>query len=106
MAFSAPGFHTHRRYISMGHGHRVGKRILYSATRLVITKKDDGTSATNWPKFAGVVSAAALSNAYYPQRDRGPLNTTYSVLSSFGTSVLNNEIHEFIGDAAKIIHRR
>ena len=82
------------------------KRIIYSATRLVITRKDDGTSATNWPKFAGVVTAAALSNAYYPQRDRGPLNTTYSVISSFGTSILNNEIHEFIGDAVKIVRHK
>jgi hypothetical protein len=102
----AAAFHDDPRYYIMGDGHKVTKRLIYSATRLVITKKDDGSSAINWPKFAGVVSAAALSNAYYPQRDRGPLNTTYSILSSFGTSVLNNEIHEFIGDAARIVHRR
>jgi len=102
----AAAFHDDPRYYVMGDGHPVTKRLVYSATRLVITKKDDGTPAPNWPKFAGVVTAAALSNAYYPQRDRGPLNTTYSVLSSFGTSVLNNEIHEFIGDAVKIFHRK
>jgi len=102
----AAAFHDDPRYYVMGDGHNVTKRLVYSATRLVITKKDDGTPAPNWPKFAGVVSAAALSNAYYPQRDRGPLNTTYSVLNSFATSVLNNEIHEFIGDAAKIFHHK
>jgi hypothetical protein len=102
----AAAFHDDPRYYVMGDGHGFAKRAIYSATRLVITKKDDGSSAANWPKFAGVVSAAALSNAYYPQRDRGPLNTTYSVISSFGTSILNNEIHEFIGDAAKILHRK
>jgi hypothetical protein len=100
----AAAFHDDPRYYVMGDGNSMKKRAIYSATRLVITKKDDGTSATNWSKFAGVVSAAALSNAYYPQRDRGPLNTTYSVLSSFGTSILNNEVHEFIGDAAKLLH--
>ena len=102
----AAAFHDDPRYYVMGDGHSATKRLIYSATRLVITKKDDGTPATNWPKFAGVVSAAALSNAYYPQRDRGPLNTTYSVISSFGTSILNNEIHEFIGDALKIFHHK
>jgi hypothetical protein len=102
----AAAFHDDPRYYIMGDGHSVAKRAVYSATRLVITRKDDGSAAANWPKFAGIVSAAALSNAYYPQRDRGPLNTTYSVLNSFATSVLNNEIHEFIGDAAKILHHK
>ena len=102
----AAAFHDDPRYYVMGDGHSVTRRLIYSATRLVITRKDDGSAATNWPKFAGVVSASALSNAYYPQRDRGPLNTTYSVFSSLGTSVLNNEIHEFLGDAAKIVHHK
>jgi len=102
----AAAFHDDPRYYIMGDGHSVTKRAIYSATRLVITKKDDGSAAANWPKFAGIVSAAALSNAYYPQRDRGPLNTTYSVFNSLGTSILNNEIHEFIGDVARIVHRK
>jgi hypothetical protein len=90
-------FHDDPRYYVMGRQKKIGARVLYSASRLVIAQKDDGRAAINWPKFAGIASATALTNAYYPPSDHGFVNGAAAFGVSLGTSILNNEIHEFIG---------
>ena len=99
-------FHDDPRYYIMGRRESIKRRAIYSATRLLITRKDDGTAAFNWPKLAGIASATALTNAYYPAEDRGVGNTFIGFANSLGTSVLNNEIHEFIGDAIQLVRHK
>jgi hypothetical protein len=98
-------FHDDPRYYVMGRQKNIGARALYSASRLVITQKDDGSAAINWPKFAGIASATALTNAYYPAQDHGFANGAKAFGVSLGTSILNNEIHEFIGDSLRMMRR-
>ncbi|MGA2890257.1 MAG: hypothetical protein ABSE51_19605 [Terracidiphilus sp.] len=98
-------FHDDPRYYVMGRQKRVGERALYSASRLVIARKDDGTAATNWSKFAGIASATAFTNAYYPKHDHGFANGAVSCGMSIWTSILNNEVHEFIGDGLRLMRR-
>jgi hypothetical protein len=102
----AAAFHDDPRYYIMGPGHNVGIRAVYSASRLVVTKNDEGKAVVNWPKLAGIVSSNALTNAYYPQEDHGLKNLGNGIAASLGTSILTSEIHEFIGDAISLIHHK
>lgn len=100
-------FHDDPRYYVMGRQRSIGVRALYSASRLVITQTDDGRAAINWPKFAGIASATALTEAYYPAQDHGFASRTAAFGESLGTSILNNEIHEFLGDGLRLLrHKR
>ncbi len=99
-------FHDDPRYYIMGRRESIKRRAIYSATRLLITRKDNGSAAFNWPRLAGIASATALTNAYYPVEDRGVGNTFIGFANSLGTSVLNNEIHEFIGDAFQLVRHK
>jgi hypothetical protein len=98
----AAAFHDDPRYYVMGPKETFTKRAIYSATRAVITRKDDGRAAPNWPRMLGVASAVALTNAYYPDQDRGVRRTVTSTFSIIGTTAASNELHEFLGD---ILHR-
>jgi len=46
------------------------KRAGYSLTRSFVTFSDRGGREFNWSETLGAISAAAISNAYYPQVDR------------------------------------
>ncbi len=73
-------------------------RAIYAADRVVITRKDNGHQAINWPQLMGVASAQAIANSYYPTRDQSVRRTVTGTLSSYGTSALINEVNEFLGD--------
>jgi hypothetical protein len=97
-------FHDDPRYYVMGRQQKnIARRAMYSAACVFITQKDDGSEAINWPKFAGIASATAITNAYYPARDRGFAQGAESFGVSLWTSILNNEIHEFIGDGLRLL---
>ena len=99
-------FHDDPRYYVMGPREKFSRRAVYAATRVVITRKDDGDSAVNWPKLAGLTSAAALTNAYYPDRDRQVGRTATSTLTSIGIAAGLNEAHEFLGDAIRHVFHK
>lgn len=99
-------FHDDPRYYVLGSGHSFSKRAIYSATRMVITRKDDGSSGVNWSRLAGITSAAALANAYYPDRDRTVGKTATSTLTSIAVGAATNELNEFIGDVMKKFHHK
>ena len=58
------------RYFRLGEG-SVKHRILYSLTRVLVCRKDSGGRTFNFSNVLGAVSAGGVSNAYYPQNDRG-----------------------------------
>jgi hypothetical protein len=87
----------------MGRQRIAGIRALYSASRLVITQTDDGRAVINWPKFAGIASATALTNLYYPAQDHGFAHCATAFGVSLWNSILNNEIHEFVGDGIRLL---
>jgi len=45
-------------------------RAWYAATRVVVTRNDDGDSAFNTSEFLGALFTSSLQNAYYPRHDR------------------------------------
>jgi hypothetical protein len=100
----APIFHEDPRYYVMGPGHTFFKRLVYAATRSVITRTDSGRSTPNFALFAGNASGAALTVIYYPAQ-----NTTFSqVTRTFGTSLGGSAfgfvVGEFLVDALVDLH--
>ena len=57
--------HEDSRYYTLGHGGFV-KRSIYAATRIAITRKDDGEPTVNVSEIVGAGAAAGISSAYYP----------------------------------------
>jgi hypothetical protein len=58
------------RYFRLGEG-STKHRIVYSLAQAVVCHTDKGTRSFNYSNVLGAFSAGALSNAYYPQGDRG-----------------------------------
>ncbi len=104
----AAALHEDPHYYVMGRGdgNSYTHRAVYSATRIVLTRKDDGNTGINLAKLAGMAGATALTNTYYPQRDRGAAATTAAYFSNLGISALSLELHEFLPDVMHAIHHK
>ena len=98
-------FHDDLRYYAIGDETNVPMRAAYAASRLVVTQKDNGRATANWPLLASIATTTALTDTYYPQRDHGFANGAKAVGLSIGTTILNNELQEFIGDGLRLLRR-
>jgi hypothetical protein len=63
-------FHQDPRYFYQGSG-SVKSRLMHAASWAVIARGDSGHSMPNYSYLLGDLTAAALSNLYYPRADRG-----------------------------------
>ena len=61
--------HEDPRYYTLGHG-GFFKRTGYAVSRLVITRTDSGGQTINVSEIFGNGAGAAISDAYYPSRER------------------------------------
>jgi len=93
--------HQDPRYWRKGPGTSVVKRVLYSASRVVITRNDSGAWAFNASGVFGTCLGIAASNLYYPSASvrgsvmLGRLNT------SFTGGMIGNLMSEFWPDLQK-----
>jgi hypothetical protein len=62
-------FHQDNRFYTLGHG-SIGHRVLYAASRVLVTRKDDGDETFNFSEIIGAGAASGLSSTYYPTRYR------------------------------------
>jgi hypothetical protein len=62
-------FHQDNRFYTLGHG-SVGHRVIYAASRVLITRKDDGDETFNYSEIIGAGAASGLSSTYYPTKYR------------------------------------
>jgi hypothetical protein len=102
----APLFHEDPRYYIMGKGHPFFNRLVYAASRSIITRTDSGHATPNFARIAGDAAGSALTIPYYPAK-----NTTFSeVASTFGRSLggsaLVFAVDEFLVDALVDLHLR
>jgi hypothetical protein len=100
----APLFHEDPRYYQMGKGHKFFKRAIYAGTRAIITRADDGHTTPNYSLISGRVVGAALSNAYYPQANRGFGQTAQTFGTSMGGAAVGFVVTEFLKDALDFLH--
>jgi len=88
-------FHTDPRYFIMGKG-TSQTRVLHAVTSTWVTRGDDGRRRVNFPQILGGLSAAALSNAYFPSKERGINLVLINGLGDLGGNMVDNLIREFL----------
>jgi hypothetical protein len=63
-------FHQDPRYYYQGSG-SVKSRVYHAVSFAFVTRSDTGRTVPNYSYLLGDICSGALSNAYYPQADRG-----------------------------------
>lgn len=96
--------HEDPRYYKLGRGHSIGRRIMYAATRALVTRTDHGNATPNLALLGGNLAGAALTNAYYPPLNHGVSETMMIFGTSIGGSALGFGIDEFLDDALVLAH--
>ncbi len=96
--------HQDPRYFHSGKN-EVGPRTWYAISRVAVTRDDDGDNSFNTSEVLGTLFVNSLSNAYYPQRERGFGETMSrsagALLSDAGSSVLR----EFWPDIRRMLRK-
>ena len=62
-------FHQDPRFYTLGHG-GFRKRAVYAATRIFVTRGDNGNAMPNYSEIIGAGAAASVSSLYYPTHYR------------------------------------
>jgi hypothetical protein len=99
--------HQDPRYFRKGEGHKIPGRVLYSVSRIAVTRQDSGRAAFNASGLVGMSMGIAASNLYYPSASiRGSVMLGRVQTSLFG-SLTGNLVSEFWPDVQKkFFHRR
>ncbi len=93
--------HEDPRYFRKGPGTPIRSRIFYSVSRVVVARKDNGSSTFNFAGILGMMTGIAASNAYYPAASvRGSVMACRLNTSLFG-SLTGNLMSEFWPDLQK-----
>jgi hypothetical protein len=93
-------FHEDPRYFRRGHGPK-GKRAIYAATRIFVTKTDSGGTSFNFAEVVGNSIAAGVGNAYYPGE-----RTLWDNLSRLGQDLATDAISQVLKEFWPDIKRR
>ncbi len=96
--------HQDPRYFPSPQTSLIG-RAWYAATRVLITRGDNGRSEFNTSEILGALSTSALQNAYYPQHYRtvdATISRFTGALSSDATSAM---LREFTPDLKRMFNR-
>ena len=94
--------HQDPRYYRLGSG-PFKKRLGHALIRPVLTHKDSGGVSFNWSGTLGSIAASSLSNAYYPEGNRGVGPTFSRVGMSIPFSMIDELFNEFGPDLQKKI---
>lgn len=98
--------HQDPRYFRRGPESGVARRVLYSVSRVVVTRQDSGKAAFNASGILGMLLGIAASNAYYPSASvRAGVMAGRVETSLFG-SVTGNLLSEFWPDLQRKFLRR
>jgi hypothetical protein len=99
--------HQDPRYFRDAEGHGLVHRILYSVSRVAVTRQDSGATAFNASGIIGMAMGIGASNLYYPSRSiRGSVMAGRIETSLLG-SVTGNLMSEFWPDIQKkFFHRK
>jgi hypothetical protein len=87
--------HQDPRYFRKGDGN-VPSRIWYAATRTLVTRQDSGRNNINASFLGGFAMSVALSNAYYPDRNRNASDAAARYGEGVAISAVFNVVREFV----------
>ena len=88
-------FRTDPRYFIKGTGSVQG-RALHAVSSTWVTRGDDGRRRINFSQILGGLSAAALSETYFPPEERGVNLVVINGLGDLGGNMVDNLIREFL----------
>ena len=88
-------FHRDPRYFYTCKG-SIGSRALYAISAAVIVRGDDGKWKPNYSRVLGNLSAAGISNLYYPASERGGSLILLNSLAGIGADAVANLVREFV----------
>lgn len=97
-------FRSDPRYYVLGPTQSFKKRVIYAASRVVITRQDSGRNAPNYALVSAVMSSALLTNAYYPEQDRDIGRSITGALTSLAIRAGTQQLREFSGDIRQRLH--
>jgi hypothetical protein len=92
--------HQDPRYYRLGTG-PFRKRLGHALIRPVLTHKDSGGRAFNWSGLLASIATSSLSNAYYPEANRGVGATFSRVAMSVPFAMIDELVNEFGPDVEK-----
>jgi hypothetical protein len=103
----ASALHQDPRYFRRGPGTTVPRRVVYSVSRLVITRQDSGKPAFNASGIFGMMLGIGASNLYYPSASVHGSVMCGRLETSLLGGVSGNLLSEFWPDLQrKFLHRR
>jgi hypothetical protein len=88
-------FHQDPRYFYQGYG-TFKSRFRHAVGSAFVTRGDNGSTQPNYSYLLGDVSAAALSNLYYPQGNRGAHLVLTNAAVGLAGRIGGNLIREFL----------
>jgi hypothetical protein len=92
------------RYYTLGHGGFL-KRSRYAISRLLITRTDSSSRTVNFSEIIGNGAGAAISNTYYPSRERTWTKTGQKWVAQIGLDGAFNILKEFWPDLNRTVFR-
>ena len=98
-------FHQDPRYFRMGPSRGILGRATYAASRVFITRDDDGHNAFNTSLVLGTLIVKGLTNAYYPVPQRGFSDTASRFGGSLLSSAQTDVLREFWPDITRIFRK-
>lgn len=96
--------HEDPRYFPSDKNGVVG-RAWYAATRVLVTRDDNGWNVLNRSELLGASLSSALQNAYYPRPDRTFGATMNRFLGTLSGDATTNLLHEFTPDLKRLFHK-
>jgi hypothetical protein len=94
------------RYFRLGGG-SVKRRFVYSISRILVCRKDDGGNTFNFSSVLGAMTAGGISNAYYQPSDRGFRLTMSRAGISLLYGTVGTVVEEFWPDIRnKMLHNK
>jgi hypothetical protein len=98
-------FHQDPRYFRMPNA-PLTKRIIYSVSRTVISRHDDGSSMPNYSVLLDYPLEAVLANQYVPGVHTDLSSTVTRIATGYALDPVNNLLDEFLPDVASHVHVR
>jgi hypothetical protein len=87
--------HQDPRYFYQGTG-STESRILHALSYPFICRGDNGHVQPNYSSLGGYLASGAISNAYYPESNRGPKLVFSTALADMGGTMVNALLAEFL----------
>jgi hypothetical protein len=105
-AFAIPAIaHQDPRYYRMPHA-PFTKRLIYSISRTVISRSDDGRSIPNYGTLSVYPITAEIDNLYVPGIHPDGPSTVARIFTGYALDPVNNLLNEFLPDVASHVHIR